>query len=140
MSRGDVAIRIDLCKIPFENSYFDLIICNHVLEHIDDDLKAIREMHRVLASHGHAIVTIPQDPSRSQTYEDKKITSAEDRALAFGQADHVRIYGKDFSDRLKSSGFAVNSIRAQDLAPQQELTRLGLTAASGNIYVCQKRL
>jgi SAM-dependent methyltransferase len=103
-------IKADVCNLPFENSKFDLIICNHVLEHIVDDLKAIQEIFRVLKKGGKAIIQVPLEESRLKTFEDSRVKKPKERARLFGQYDHVRIYGIDFYERLKSPGFIVKAV------------------------------
>lgn len=105
-----VDIKADILDLPFEDNSFDLIFCNHVLEHIEDDHKAMTELYRVLKKDGMGIFQIPQDLSLDKTYEDFSITSPEERMKYFGQYDHVRIYGKDYFDRLRKVGFKVNEI------------------------------
>ncbi len=100
-------VKADICKLPFKDEEFDVILCNHVLEHIPDDTKAIQELYRVLQKGGMAILQIPQDLSRGKTFEDDSITDKKERAKIFGQYDHVRIYGRDYFDKLRSIGFTV---------------------------------
>ncbi len=100
-------VKMDIRNIPFENETFDVVICNHVLEHIDDDLKAMTEIFRVLRKNGFAIVQVPLDSKLSKTYEDFSITSPEEREKIFGQYDHLRIYGLDYPQRLEKAGFKV---------------------------------
>jgi len=100
--------RIDITDIKFENNFFDFIICNHVLEHVKDDKKAMSELFRVLKPGGEAILQVPISKYNQETFEDFSITSPEEREKIFGQKDHVRIYGKDFQKRLENAGFEVN--------------------------------
>jgi SAM-dependent methyltransferase len=102
-----VDYRIDLTAIPFPDETFHAIICSHVLEHIPDDAKAMREMRRVLKPGGWAILQTPISASLAATYEDFSITDPKERERAFGQDDHVRIYAMDYVDRLKAAGFSV---------------------------------
>jgi SAM-dependent methyltransferase len=103
-------VKADICQLPFKNNSYDLVICNHVLEHIQDDTKAIREIFRVLKSDGMAILQIPQDMNRSKTFEDDSITDPKQRAEIFGQYDHLRIYGRDFFEKLREIGFEVHEV------------------------------
>jgi SAM-dependent methyltransferase len=105
-----VDVKADILDLPFEDNSFDFIFCNHVLEHIEDDSKAMSELHRVMKTGGTGIFQIPQDLSRESTYEDFTITKAEDRAKHFGQYDHVRVYGKDYFERLRKVGFEVEEL------------------------------
>jgi|SRR5690606_25923828 len=103
-------VKADICDLPFEDNTYDFILCNHVLEHIPDDTKAMKEIYRVLKPGGTAILQIPQDLSREVTFEDDSITSRKERALIFGQYDHVRVYGKDYFEKLRLVGFKVDEI------------------------------
>jgi SAM-dependent methyltransferase len=103
-------VKADICKLPFDNNIFDVIICNHVLEHIPDDNKAMQELYRVLKVGGMGIFQIPQDLSREKTFEDDSITDKTERAKIFGQYDHVRIYGRDYFNKLRSIGFEVEEV------------------------------
>ena len=101
-------IKMNVQEIPFEESTFDVIFCNHVLEHVDDDKKALSELKRVLKPGGWAILQVPFFyPLPKVTYEDKSITDPKEREKAFGQDDHVRMYGEDYGERLESTGFKV---------------------------------
>ena len=100
-------VKADICNLPFEDNSYDTIFCNHVLEHIPDDTKAIQELFRVLKPGGMAILQIPQDLKREVTFADDSITDQKERAAIFGQYDHVRIYGRDYFDKLRSIGFTV---------------------------------
>lgn len=110
-------VKADICDLPFEDDSFDFILCNHVLEHIPDDKKAMKELYRVLQPGGTAILQIPQDLEREHTFEDDSITDPKERAKIFGQYDHVRIYGKDYFDLLRTAGFKVEEV---DLTSQME--------------------
>lgn len=103
-------VKADICNLPFENESFDVILCNHVLEHIPDDDKAMHEMYRVLKKGGWGIFQIPQDLKRDKTFEDDSITDRKERTKIFGQYDHVRVYGRDYFDKLRSVGFTVEEV------------------------------
>jgi len=103
-------IKADVTKLPFENNTFDVVICNHVLEHVTDDTKAMQELYRVMKKGGFGIFQIPQDLNRETTYEDFSITDPKERSKHFGQYDHVRVYGKDYFDKLRFVGFSVDEI------------------------------
>jgi predicted SAM-dependent methyltransferase len=100
-------IKADICNLPFKDNEFDIIFCNHVLEHIPDDTKAMQELYRVLKPGGMGIFQIPQDLSRATTFSDDTIVDQKERAKIFGQYDHVRVYGRDYFDKLRSIGFKV---------------------------------
>lgn len=100
-------VKADICNLPFEDNQYDIIFCNHVLEHIPDDTKAMQELYRVLKPGGMGIFQIPQDLSRATTFSDDSIVDQKERAKIFGQYDHVRVYGRDYFDKLRSIGFKV---------------------------------
>ena len=104
----NVMVTMDITDIQFPADSFDAIICNHVLEHIIDDHKAISEIYRTLKPGGWAILQAPISISLNNTYEDFSITTNTGREEAFGQEDHVRIYAMDYKDRLAQAGFKVN--------------------------------
>jgi SAM-dependent methyltransferase len=97
----------DITRLSFRDQSFDVIICIHVLEHIEDDHKAMKEILRVLNTGGFAVLDVPIDYTRERTYEDSSIQSPEARTKAFWQDDHVRLYGRDFSKRLEEAGLSV---------------------------------
>ncbi|MBM1108065.1 class I SAM-dependent methyltransferase [Aurantibacter crassamenti] len=103
-------IEADICALPFNDKSFDVILCNHVLEHIPDDTKAMEELYRVLKPGGWGIFQIPQDLNRMETFEDNSITDKKERAKIFGQYDHVRVYGRDYFKKLRSIGFSVEEV------------------------------
>lgn len=103
-------VKADICNLPFENNEFDVILCNHVLEHIPDDTKALQELYRVLKKGGLGIFQIPQDLNRDISFEDNTITDRKERAKIFGQYDHVRIYGRDYFEKLREIGFKVSEV------------------------------
>lgn len=103
-----VDIRLDITRLPFAEQSFDGIICSHVLEHIPDDRTAISEMRDALVPGGDALIMVPKDKNRAETYEDESLSSPEAREQEFGTEGHVRLYGTDFSRRLSESGFDVS--------------------------------
>lgn len=103
-------VKADICDLPFEDNSFDVVFCNHVLEHIPDDTKAMKELYRVMKVGGFGIFQVPQDINRKETFEDNSITDPKERAKIFGQYDHVRIYGLDYFDKLRTIGFKVNEV------------------------------
>ena len=92
---GSDVVKADITAIPFDDESMDVILCNHVLEHIPDDRKAMSELYRVMKRGGWGIFQVPIDRAREKTYEDPTITSASDRKKAYGRKDHVRWYGRD---------------------------------------------
>jgi predicted SAM-dependent methyltransferase len=120
-------VKADICNLPFEDNTYDIIFCNHVLEHIPDDTKAIQELYRVLKKGGMGIFQIPQELSRATTFEDDSITDKKERAKIFGQYDHVRIYGKDYFDKLRSVGFKVDEVDYTKTLLKEEITKYCLT-------------
>jgi SAM-dependent methyltransferase len=103
-------VKADICDLPFEDNSYDVILCNHVLEHIPNDTKAMQELYRVMKPSGYGIFQIPQDLNREVTFEDDSITDRDERAQIFGQYDHVRVYGRDYFDKLRSIGFKVEEV------------------------------
>ena len=130
-------VKADICNLPFENNSYDIILCNHVLEHIPDDTKAMQELYRVLKPGGMAILQIPQDLTRELTFEDNTITDREERAKIFGQYDHVRIYGKDYFNKLRKIGFKVDEVNYTTSLSPEDVDRYRL--AQGEILpICWK--
>ena len=129
---------MDVTNLQFKDEYFDIVYCSHVLEHVIDDLIAMKEMWRVLKRDGWAIINVPVS-SRRKTFEDVHATSPEDRQRLFGQGDHVRIYGKDYIKRLESCGFFVKKIKASDFISKKNISLMGVTKEAGDIYLCRKR-
>ena len=103
-------IKANIYNLPFKKNSFDLILCNHVLEHVEDDYKALKELYRVIKNNGILIAQIPLDKSLKKTFENKEIIDPKDRKKYFGQYDHVRVYGLDFYARLANSGFTPKKI------------------------------
>jgi glycosyltransferase involved in cell wall biosynthesis len=100
-----VMLKMDVTDIHYPDDFFDAIICNHVLEHIVDDSKALSELYRVLKPGGWAVLQVPISLSLEETFEDASIDTPAMREKAFGQNDHVRIYSRDYPERLKAVGF-----------------------------------
>lgn len=116
-------VKADLCALPFEDDSFDVIFCNHVLEHIPDDAQAMRELYRVMKKGGWGIFQVPQDINRAHTFEDDTITDPAERTRIFGQYDHVRVYGLDYFDRLRQVGFEVEEITYSTNFTAEEIER-----------------
>jgi SAM-dependent methyltransferase len=117
---------LDVMDLPFPAASFDFLICNHVLEHVADDRRAMAEIHRVLAPGGWAILMCPVDRRRETTLEDPSARSPQERHRLFGQGDHLRLYGSDYADRLAAAGFAVRAERYADSFDSSSAARCGL--------------
>jgi ubiquinone/menaquinone biosynthesis C-methylase UbiE len=131
------SVRMDITNIEYPDSSFDVILCNHVLEHVPDDRKALREFHRVLSPGGLGMIQVPvSDPV---TFEDFTITDPEERLRIFGQHDHVRRYGPDIRERMEEARFAVEEITTEDVTSEGEALRMGLMKGD-QVFVCRKRM
>jgi SAM-dependent methyltransferase len=130
-------IKADICDLPFLDNSYDLILCNHVLEHIVDDNKAIRELYRVLKKNGIGIFQVPIDYNRDTTFEDFSVTNKKDRNKLFGQYDHVRIYGLDFFDRLQKAGFSVERCEYTSKLSKEDIIKFCLPKKE-IIPICRK--
>ncbi len=129
---------VDLLQIPYKDEEFDLVICNHVLEHIVDDAKAMSEIFRVIYKGGSAILQVPISNIIDSTYEDETITISSEREKHFGQFDHVRIYGKDYVNRLENAGFRVETYNAfKDNSNHEKLNKLSLNK-NENLFIAHK--
>jgi len=136
LEMAEAAVHSELSRLPFEDQRFDVVICSHVLEHVERDHESMVELHRVLAPTGRALVMVPVNPRLSQTYEDPSITEPDARRQAFGHPGHVRFYGTDVTSRLEESGFDVEPIDYVDHLPPGEAERI--RASRGElIYVCR---
>ena len=130
-------IKMDITTIPLPDNRFDCIICYHVLEHVLDDQKAMRELFRVLKPGGWAILQSPVDHNRDKTFEDLTIVSPDERERVFGQNDHVRIYGIDYKGRLEKAGFLVKVDNYVEELGESAIKKFGLTRDE-KIYFCTK--
>ena len=144
MYEKDVDVKMDITDIKYPDSSFDFVIANHVLEHVSDDLKAMKELYRVQKKNGWSILLAPI-AKLAKTYEDSTITTKRGRLEAFGQADHVRKYGSDYKDRLMSAGFKVKVYSLKDLASKKEIKKMSLKEVGdlgdftqSEIYFCTK--
>jgi SAM-dependent methyltransferase len=130
-------VKMDVHNIPFGENTFDAIMCNHVLEHVENDIQVMKEFHRVMKPGGWGIFQVPIDSSREQTLEDPSVTDPNERERLFGQRDHVRSYGRDFAKRLRSAGFEVtedNYVNALD----RDLVKKYALPAGEIVYFCRK--
>jgi len=130
-------VKADICDLPFKDNSFDFIICNHVLEHIPDDTKAMQELYRVLAPKGTAIVQVPYDAKLSTTFEDNTITDQSERTRIFGQYDHLRVYGMDYFKKLASVGFNVKALDYTATLSSEDIERYRLCRGE-LLPVCKK--
>jgi len=121
-------VKADICDLPFKENQFDVILCNHVLEHIPNDKKAMKELFRVLKPGGWAILQVPLDSKRLKTFQDDTITDPKERMRVFGQYDHVRLYGMDYFEKLEKSGFSTQAIIYAEELTSEEITRFGVVS------------
>lgn len=129
-------LHFDVQQIPLRDETVDVVICNHLLEHVADDRQAIRELHRILRRGGWGVLLSPVDLNRATTFEDDTITDRDERTRIFGQYDHRRLYGNDFVERLREAGFV-----AEDLDYAATLTadeRAKYALPTDHIYVIHK--
>ncbi|MPZ76522.1 MAG: methyltransferase domain-containing protein [Deltaproteobacteria bacterium] len=138
LSSKRARLKTDIMDIPCKDNSFDVVLCNHVLEHVADDQKAMRELCRVLSPGGWAILQTPIDTQRAKTFEDPTITSPSERERAFGQHNHVRLYGRDYKERLEKAGFTVKVDGYAGGLEKRELVKYGLP--DEEIYFCRKPL
>ena len=132
-----VDIHFDIQNIPFEDNTYDVVMANHVLEHIPDEYKATSELYRILKPGGWAILQVPINPNFKETYEDKSITDPKEREKHFGQYDHLRYHGLDYASRLEKSGFKVDSnMFVEELG--EELIEKYRLSKNETLYVAQK--
>jgi hypothetical protein len=131
-------VQMDIHQMPFDNNTFDVVFCNHVMEHLEDDIKAMKEIRRVLTPGGWAIIQSPQDLSLETTYEDPSITTPKGREKAYGQNDHMRTYGKDYGKRLSMAGFEVFADHFVKNVPEEVKKKYALPPDE-IIYFCKKK-
>ena len=133
-------VKMDIQDIPFEKNTFDVVICNHVLEHVDSDIKAMKEFYRILKKGGWAILQVPINFDLQKTYEDATITSQKEREKHFGQYDHVRFHGLDYPNRLREAGFEVVNYELSKEISKELIERYRLARRGEEIlYVSYKR-
>ncbi|HEX2868605.1 MAG TPA: methyltransferase domain-containing protein [Ignavibacteriales bacterium] len=135
LSDPRASVKMDITKIEYPEGSFDAIYCSHVLEHVQDDRKALSEFYRILKKDGWAVIMVPIEAEI--TFEDPAVTDPMERERIFGQADHVRCYGKDFVDRLLEAGFHVTVVNAKDISSEEEIEYMGLPE-NEDIFFCTK--
>ncbi len=136
-SYGINTIQMDVTQMTFQDNYFDGIICNHVLEHIREDQKAMREMSRVLKPGGWAILNTPVNLQKETTHEDVNLYDPQKQLELFGQPDHVRVYGRDFLDRVTNAGFTAEVINYVSNFSNNDKFKYGLKDQEA-IFYCSK--
>lgn len=119
-------LHFDVQNIPLEDESMDVIICNHLLEHVEDDRRAMAELYRILKCGGWGIMLVPEERGRATTFEDDTITDPEERTRIFGQYDHRRIYGRDYDERLTTAGFRVKRIAYNELLSAEQRQRYAI--------------
>lgn len=134
---GKAMVQMDITDIKLPDNQFDCILCYHVLEHVTDDQKAMRELFRVLKPGGWAILQSPIDYTRKETFEDPSVTSPEERERLFGQSDHLRMYGRDYKERLEKAGFVVKVDDYVKKLPNRLIKKYGLDNTE-DICFCTK--
>jgi SAM-dependent methyltransferase len=122
----------DITSLSFNDNFFDIIICSHVLEHIEDDRQAVREIYRVLKPGGIAIIIVPQDLKRESTYENDKVNSEEEREKEFWYFEHLRLYGRDFKKRIEKSGLKLKEEFSSSNLTPEDSRKFGLA----NSIIC----
>jgi SAM-dependent methyltransferase len=130
-------MHFDLHSIPLEDNRFDVVFCNHVLEHVDDALQCMKELYRVMKPGGWGIMQVPQDLDRAETYEDPSIVTPEDREKHFWQKDHVRLFGRDYPDWLRKAGFTVVEFAKDSKYSAKMLERYRINAGE-ILYIVSK--
>ncbi len=129
-------MHFDVQAIPMADNNVDIIICNHLLEHVESDHKALTELYRIMRKGGMGVMLAPIDYSRDNTFEDDTITDPKQRAEVFGQYDHRRIYGKDYLTRLAAAGFEAEEI---DYAAEFSVSdRTRFSFGSDKLYIVRK--
>jgi SAM-dependent methyltransferase len=139
LSRKTVDERVDMTDMAaYAGGSLDVILCSHILEHIPDDRKAMRELRRVLKPEGFAIVLVPLVVGVDETHEDPSMDTPELRWKYFGMGDHVRQYGKrDFIERLETAGLKVEQLGIEHFGA--ETFRRAAIAENSVLYVVRPR-
>ena len=130
-------LHFDLHKIPLEDNRFDVVFCNHVMEHVENPLQCMKELYRVMKKGGWALMQVPQDFNRDLTYEDASITSPKEREKHFWQKDHLRLFGKDYPQWLEKAGFTVDEFDLNKHFDKNEINRFRLMHGE-ILYIAKK--
>ena len=130
-------MHFDVQQIPLEDESFDAIICNHIMEHVEDDRKALKELYRIMRRGGWGVILSPVELEREKTFEDDTITDRAERTRIFGQYDHRRIYGRDYAERLREAGFEVYDIDYKNELSKAEQELYALPA--DHLYIVCKQ-
>jgi len=130
-------VKMDVHNIPFEENSFDVVICNHVLEHVDDSNKVMREFYRVMRPGGWGIFQVPIDNNNPNTIEDKSVTDPKERERLYWQSDHLRLFGRDYGDRLSKAGFKVTESDYINELDSKLVERYALPK-NEKVYFCEK--
>ena len=135
---AEADLRLDIQDTGLDAGSFDVVVCNHVLEHVDDWQRALAEVRRVLAPGGALICSFPIDPTYAIVDEDASVADPAQRVARFGQHDHLRVFGRDSAQLLEGAGFAVEPIRGED-CPDEILPVVGPADYDANVlFVCRK--
>lgn len=130
-------LHFDLHQIPLDENKFDVIFCNHVLEHVNNDITCLNELYRVMKPGGWGIFQVPFVNGIKKTIEDPSITDPEERERKFLQYDHVRLYGEDYPERLESVGFRVETVILGKTLEQRDVNRYGIPEVEP-LFICHK--
>ena len=140
LHESHVSINSDIQNLPFKENIFDIIICSHILEHVPDDKKGMKEIFRILNKDGWAILQVPINEDLEKTFEDTSIKSSVKRLKYFGQGDHVRVYGRDYYKRLEQAGFNVKQDNFVKTLPKEKIKRYCLMENEIICFVTRKVL
>jgi len=132
-------VHFDLHKAPFADNSFDIVFCNHVLEHVENAEVCMKELYRIMKPGGWGIFQVPIDINRNETYEDTNIVTPEDRAIHFWQKDHVRLFGLDYGAKLRAAGFDVTEDDYAGSFSSDEVEYYRIWDKE-TIYLCKKPL